>query len=128
MKIKYPLLFEPYYQEHLYATKVLLHQPQVRLNQLPVVYEENFLRDLGDHLCSLQEAGIKPLFELLQSFVPPEQDPSEYFVLKTAEADPRGRQAASLKFNLNAFSVEQLEKICSLVKYGGLAPVKLESA
>jgi transcription initiation factor IIF auxiliary subunit len=119
MKIEHPLLFEPYYQEHFYKTNILLDQPQVRLNQVPIAYEDSFLRDLGDRLCALNEKEISGIYELMQSFTSSNGNNSDLFVIKSAEPDPSGRQAVALKFNLNSFSVEQLQKICALANFEG---------
>ena len=113
MKVKHPLLFEPDYQEKFYETKVLLDQSSLKIKKIPVVYEESFLRDFGDRLCSLTDAEMASIYELIQSF--PEEN--QKFVFNCSEPDSSGRKSASLTFNLNSFTLSQLEQLCNLANF-----------
>ena len=126
MKIKHPLLFEPDYQEKFYETKVLLDLTSLKIKQVPVIYEESFLRDFGDKLCSLNDTEMMSVFELMQTFTPRTsslKNIQDLFVFNCSEpADLKmegggGSKAALLRFNLNSFSIPQLGQLCKLVDF-----------
>ena len=120
-KFKYPLLFEDGPQEKLFETKVLLDESLLKIKDMPLKYQESFLRDLSDKLCALSEAEMRQVHCIVSESL----ESGDYFY-KLSGA-PSSQKTAVLKFNLNMLSPEAMGRLCQAANYDGEIQV-LESA